>query len=48
MIENLQKQRGTWNPVERPSEKEDQLIVDFEGKIDGEVFEGGVKQKILS
>ena len=21
MIENLQKQRGTWNPVERPSEK---------------------------
>jgi len=41
MIENLQQQRGTWNPVERPSEKDDQLLVDFEGKIDGEVFEGG-------
>ena len=47
MIENLQKQRGTWNPVERPSEKEDQLIVDFEGKIDGEVFEGGVAQDFV-
>ena len=47
MIENLQKQRGTWNPVERPSEKEDQLIVDFEGKIDGEVFEGGVAKDFV-
>ena len=47
MIENLQKQRGTWNPVERPSEKEDQLIVDFEGKIDGEVFEGGVSKDFV-
>ena len=42
MIENLQKQRGTWNPVERPSEKDDQLLVDFEGKIEGKIFEGGV------
>ena len=41
MIENLQTQRGTWNTVERPSEKGDQLLIDFEGKIDGEIFEGG-------
>ena len=47
MIENLQKQRGTWNPVERPSEKDDQLLVDFEGKIDGEVFEGGVAKDFV-
>jgi len=47
MIENLQKQRGTWNPVERPSEKDDQLLVDFEGKIDGEIFEGGVAKDFL-
>ena len=47
MIENLQKQRGIWNPVERPSEKEDQLLVDFEGKIDGEVFEGGVAKDFV-
>mgnify|MGYP000315422706 FL=1 len=47
MIENLQKQRGTWNPVERPSKKDDQLLVDFEGKIDGEVFEGGVAKDFV-
>ncbi len=47
MIENLQKQRGTWNPVERPSEEGDQLLVDFEGKIDGEVFEGGVAKDFV-
>ncbi len=47
MIENLQKQRGTWNPVERPSEKDDQLLVDFEGKIDGKVFEGGVAKDFV-
>ncbi len=47
MIENLQKQRGTWNLVERPSEKEDQLLVDFEGKIDGKVFEGGVAKDFV-
>jgi trigger factor len=47
MIENLQKQRGTWNPVERPSEKDDQLIIDFEGKVDGEVFEGGVAKDFV-
>ena len=47
MIENLQKQRGTWNPVERPSKKDDQLLVDFEGKIGGEVFEGGVAKDFV-
>ena len=47
MIENLQKQRGIWNPVERPSEKYDQLLVDFEGKIDGEVFEGSVAKDFV-
>ena len=47
MIENLQKQRGTWNPVERPSKKDDQLLVDFEGKIDGKVFEGGVAKDFV-
>jgi len=47
MIENLQKQRGTWSPVERPSEEGDQLLIDFEGKIDGEVFEGGVAKDFV-
>ena len=47
MINNLQKQRGTWNPVERPSKKDDQLLINFEGKIDGEVFEGGVAKDFV-
>ena len=47
MIENLQKQRGTWSPVERPSKKDDQLLIDFEGKIDDEVFEGGVAKDFI-
>ena len=47
MIENLQKQRGTWNSVERSSKKDDQLLIDFEGKIDGKVFEGGVAKDFV-
>ena len=41
MIENLQKQRGEWKSVERNSKSGDQLLIDFEGKVDGELFEGG-------
>ncbi|MEL0084096.1 MAG: trigger factor, partial [Gammaproteobacteria bacterium] len=41
MILNLRKQRAQWNPVERPAAKDDQIKIDFEGSIDGEVFEGG-------
>jgi len=47
MIENLQKQGGTWNQVERPSEKNDQLLLDFEGRIDGEIFEGGTAKDFI-
>jgi len=41
MIENLQKQRGEWKSVERNSKSGDQLLIDFDGKVDGETFEGG-------
>ncbi len=41
MLLNLQKQRGTWEPVKRMAKKEDTVIIDFEGSIDGEAFEGG-------
>ncbi len=41
MIENLQKQRGEWKPVDRESGKGDQLLIDFIGKINDEPFEGG-------
>jgi trigger factor len=41
MIENLRKQRMSWQKVDRASEKGDQVIIDFEGSMDGVPFEGG-------
>lgn len=43
-IEILRKQRTRYNRVERPAEDGDRVIIDFEGKIDGETFEGGTSQ----
>jgi trigger factor len=41
MIETLRKQHAEWNTVEREAANDDQVTLDFEGSIDGEVFEGG-------
>jgi trigger factor len=41
MIEKLRKQRASWNTVERAAGEGDQVKISFEGKVDGEVFEGG-------
>ena len=41
MIERLREQRKEWQQVERPAQEGDRVTVDFEGRIDGEVFEGG-------
>lgn len=41
MLSNLQKQQAQWNESEAAAEDGDQLVIDFEGAIDGEVFEGG-------
>ena len=41
MIDTLQKQRTTFETVERASKDGDQLTVDFVGSVDGEAFEGG-------
>jgi len=41
MIETLQKQRTTYENVDRASQDGDQLTVDFVGSIDGEEFDGG-------
>jgi trigger factor len=40
MLENLRKQRATWTAVERAAKPGDQVIIDFEGSIDGEAFSG--------
>ncbi|MDG1462269.1 MAG: trigger factor, partial [Gammaproteobacteria bacterium] len=41
MIDNLRKQRASWNAVERAAADGDQITVDFVGTLKGEAFEGG-------
>jgi len=46
MIETLRTQRATWGPVERKAADGDKVTVDFEGKIKGEIIEGGAGQDV--
>jgi trigger factor len=41
MVEKLREQRKEWVEVERTATSGDQVMVDFEGRINGELFEGG-------
>ena len=41
MIETLVKQRTSYEVVERASKDGDQMIIDFDGSVDGVQFEGG-------
>ncbi len=41
MVERLREQRKEWVAVERGAEDGDRVTIDFEGRIDEEVFEGG-------
>jgi trigger factor len=43
-IETLRKQRAAYEPVTRGAVNGDQVNIDFEGRIDGVVFEGGTGQ----
>ncbi|MGB5442973.1 MAG: trigger factor [Gammaproteobacteria bacterium] len=46
MLENLRKQRVTWNIVERPAQPGDQVNIDFEGSIDGAPFAGNKAEQM--
>ena len=46
MLDNLRSQRGTWNAVERASQADDQVMVDFEGTVDGQPFTGNKGEKV--
>ncbi len=39
-INDIKKRYGDWNDVSRKAQTDDQVIIDFLGKIDGEEFEG--------
>jgi len=41
MLETLQKQHGEWKEVRRKARKDDRLVIDFVGTVDGEEFDGG-------
>ena len=41
MIERLREQRKTYQDVGRKAKLDDQLVIDFNGTLDGEAFEGG-------
>ncbi len=41
MIERLRDQRKEWLEVDRAAADGDRVTVDFEGRLDGEVFDGG-------
>ena len=41
MIETLRRQRRTWRTVERPASETDRVVVDFQGRVDGEELEQG-------
>jgi len=41
MIESMRRQRPVFTSVERPAQDTDRVTIDFDGKIDGQPFEGG-------
>ncbi len=41
MLQNLREQRKQWSETKGAAKKGYQVMVDFEGRIDGELFEGG-------
>jgi trigger factor len=46
MLDNLRRQRATWNEVARAATVDDQVTIDFEGTVDGNAFAGNKADKI--
>lgn len=46
MLTNLRRQKATWEEVQRKSAEGDRVIVDFEGKLKGEPFQGGSGKEV--
>jgi len=44
MIDTLRKQQKGWKEVKRVAKDGDLLVIDFDGTLDGEVFEGGASE----
>jgi trigger factor len=46
-LEILRRQRTTFEQVTRPAQDGDRLTVDFEGRVEGQVFEGGSAENFV-
>ena len=46
MLENLRKQKATWETVEREAVEGDRVVVDFNGTLKGEPIEGGTGKEV--
>lgn len=46
MIDTLRKQKASWQVVDRAAQDGDQMVIDFEGTIDGEKFSGGTAKQV--
>jgi len=44
MIANLRRQRAKWEESSEAAADQDRLTIDFEGSVNGEVFDGGTAQ----
>ena len=44
-ITDILTRYGDWVDVKRKSQKDDQVVIDFEGKVDGEAFEGNTAKE---
>jgi trigger factor len=47
MIESLRRQRPNWTEVARGCRDGDRITLDFEGRIEGEAFEGGKSENLV-
>jgi len=45
IIDNMRHQKAEWKTCERAAADKDRVVIDFEGKVDGEVFPGGAAEK---
>ena len=46
MLENLRKQKATWETVKREAVEGDRVVVDFDGTLKGEPIEGGTGKEV--
>lgn len=46
MLDKLRRQRTTWRDVDRGASDGDTVHIDFEGRIDGELFQGGAAKDV--